>query len=176
MIFNGTSSRPARNFAEVSLLLNNTARTAPPAYNDRPDRSHPPHQTTTVPPTASTGKSAARACDAVCRYGDGRELPGPRLSGPRYGMINAKHRNAASFSKNQRASPAVCPPPRSRTSPARADQNLQRVRPRRQHGRPLQHAEKTNSRRRNTKISATRSRTRNHHRLSGMAPAGGACR
>jgi chromosome segregation protein len=34
VIFNGTSSRPARNFAEVSLLLNNTARTAPPAYND----------------------------------------------------------------------------------------------------------------------------------------------
>lgn len=34
VIFNGTSSRPARNFAEVSLLLNNTTRTAPPAYND----------------------------------------------------------------------------------------------------------------------------------------------
>lgn len=34
VIFNGTSSRPARNFAEVSLLLNNTSRTAPAAYND----------------------------------------------------------------------------------------------------------------------------------------------
>ncbi len=34
VIFNGTSSRAARNFAEVSLLLNNSTRTAPPAYND----------------------------------------------------------------------------------------------------------------------------------------------
>lgn len=34
VIFNGTSSRPARNFAEVSLLLNNSTRTAPAAYND----------------------------------------------------------------------------------------------------------------------------------------------
>lgn len=34
VIFNGTSSRPARNFAEVSLLLNNSLRTAPAAYND----------------------------------------------------------------------------------------------------------------------------------------------
>ncbi len=33
VIFNGTSSRPKRNFAEVSLLLNNSDRTAPPAYN-----------------------------------------------------------------------------------------------------------------------------------------------
>lgn len=33
VIFNGTSTRSARNFAEVSLLLNNTARTAPAAYN-----------------------------------------------------------------------------------------------------------------------------------------------
>lgn len=34
VIFNGTSSRSARNFAEVSLLLNNVSRTAPAAYND----------------------------------------------------------------------------------------------------------------------------------------------
>ncbi len=34
VIFAGTSSRPARNFAEVSLLLNNSTRTAPAAYND----------------------------------------------------------------------------------------------------------------------------------------------
>ncbi len=34
VIFAGTSTRPARNFAEVSLLLDNSARTAPPAYND----------------------------------------------------------------------------------------------------------------------------------------------
>jgi chromosome segregation protein len=34
VIFNGTASRPARNFAEVSLLLNNVSRTAPAAYND----------------------------------------------------------------------------------------------------------------------------------------------
>ncbi|PZQ44273.1 MAG: chromosome segregation protein SMC [Micavibrio aeruginosavorus] len=34
VIFAGTSSRPARNFAEVSLLLNNASRTAPAAYND----------------------------------------------------------------------------------------------------------------------------------------------
>ena len=34
VIFNGTSSRSARNFAEVSLLLNNASRTAPAAYND----------------------------------------------------------------------------------------------------------------------------------------------
>jgi chromosome segregation protein len=33
VIFNGTSSRPARNFAEVGLLLNNATRSAPAAYN-----------------------------------------------------------------------------------------------------------------------------------------------
>ena len=33
VIFNGTSDRPARNFAEVSLLLDNTERSAPAAYN-----------------------------------------------------------------------------------------------------------------------------------------------
>ncbi len=34
VIFAGTSARPARNFAEVSLVLNNSTRTAPPQYND----------------------------------------------------------------------------------------------------------------------------------------------
>jgi len=33
VIFNGTDARPARNFAEVSLLLDNTTRMAPAAYN-----------------------------------------------------------------------------------------------------------------------------------------------
>ncbi|MEM6811877.1 MAG: chromosome segregation protein SMC [Pseudomonadota bacterium] len=33
VIFNGTSDRPARNFAEVSLLLDNQSRKAPAAYN-----------------------------------------------------------------------------------------------------------------------------------------------
>ncbi len=33
VIFNGTATRSARNLAEVSLLLNNSARTAPAAYN-----------------------------------------------------------------------------------------------------------------------------------------------
>lgn len=34
VIFNGTSERPARNFAEVSLLLGNEERDAPAAYNN----------------------------------------------------------------------------------------------------------------------------------------------
>lgn len=33
VIFNGTDARPARNFAEVSLLLDNSAHEAPAAYN-----------------------------------------------------------------------------------------------------------------------------------------------
>ena len=33
VIFNGTDQRPARNFAEVSLLLDNSSREAPSAYN-----------------------------------------------------------------------------------------------------------------------------------------------
>jgi len=33
VIFNGTDARPARNFAEVSLLLDNSDRSAPAAYN-----------------------------------------------------------------------------------------------------------------------------------------------
>ncbi len=33
VIFNGTGTRPPRNFAEVSLLLDNTAREAPSVYN-----------------------------------------------------------------------------------------------------------------------------------------------
>lgn len=35
VIFNGTDSRPARNVAEVSLVLDNAERTAPAGYNDR---------------------------------------------------------------------------------------------------------------------------------------------
>ena len=34
VIFSGGGSRPARNFAEVSLLLDNASRTAPAAFND----------------------------------------------------------------------------------------------------------------------------------------------
>ncbi len=34
VIFSGTDQRSARNFAEVSILLDNTMRTAPSAYND----------------------------------------------------------------------------------------------------------------------------------------------
>jgi chromosome segregation protein len=34
VIFAGASARPARNYAEVSLLLGNEDRTAPPAFND----------------------------------------------------------------------------------------------------------------------------------------------
>ena len=37
VIFSGTDRRSARNFAEVSLLLNNTSRTAPAAYNNNDD-------------------------------------------------------------------------------------------------------------------------------------------
>lgn len=37
VIFNGTDQRPARNFAEVSLLLDNSTRTAPSAYNNDED-------------------------------------------------------------------------------------------------------------------------------------------
>ena len=34
VIFAGTSSRPARNLAEVTLTLDNEERTAPAAFND----------------------------------------------------------------------------------------------------------------------------------------------
>lgn len=34
VIFNGTQNRPARNMAEVSMLLDNTQKTAPAAYNE----------------------------------------------------------------------------------------------------------------------------------------------
>src|SRR5437868_8725837 len=34
VIFSGTNSRPARNTAEVMLAIDNTARTAPAAFND----------------------------------------------------------------------------------------------------------------------------------------------
>ncbi len=34
VIFNGTATRPQRNFAEVTLLLDNSDRSAPAAYND----------------------------------------------------------------------------------------------------------------------------------------------
>jgi len=34
VIFNGTSARPARNYAEVSLLMNNKTHSAPAAYNE----------------------------------------------------------------------------------------------------------------------------------------------
>ncbi len=37
VIFNGTGNRPPRNFAEVSLLLDNTTRKAPSAYNSEED-------------------------------------------------------------------------------------------------------------------------------------------
>ena len=34
VIFAGAATRPARNFAEVSLILDNTDRLAPPGFND----------------------------------------------------------------------------------------------------------------------------------------------
>src|ERR1700757_5183559 len=34
VIFNGTEKRPARNMAEVSLLMDNTARSAPSPWNN----------------------------------------------------------------------------------------------------------------------------------------------
>lgn len=34
VIFNGSDARPARNLAEVGLVIDNTARTAPPTFND----------------------------------------------------------------------------------------------------------------------------------------------
>src|SRR5690606_22581543 len=34
VIFGGTDTRPARNVAEVTLLLDNAARSAPPGYNN----------------------------------------------------------------------------------------------------------------------------------------------
>ncbi len=34
VIFSGTNTRPARNFAEVALVLDNQEHTAPPEYND----------------------------------------------------------------------------------------------------------------------------------------------
>ena len=34
VIFSGTQNRPARNFSEVTIYLDNADRTAPPAYND----------------------------------------------------------------------------------------------------------------------------------------------
>src|SRR5690554_3280777 len=34
VIFSGSNSRPARNSAEVALLLDNSARTAPAPFND----------------------------------------------------------------------------------------------------------------------------------------------
>ena len=34
VIFSGTSTRPSRNMAEVTVALDNSARTAPPAFND----------------------------------------------------------------------------------------------------------------------------------------------
>jgi chromosome segregation protein len=36
VIFGGTSARPSRNYAEVSLQIDNSDRRAPPAFNDRP--------------------------------------------------------------------------------------------------------------------------------------------
>ena len=37
VIFNGTASRPQRNFAEVGLLLDNSGKAAPAAYNAEED-------------------------------------------------------------------------------------------------------------------------------------------
>lgn len=34
VIFSGSSDRPERNMAEVSIVLDNSSRTAPPAFND----------------------------------------------------------------------------------------------------------------------------------------------
>src|SRR5581483_1749296 len=34
VIFSGTNQRPARNSAEVTIFIDNSARTAPPEFND----------------------------------------------------------------------------------------------------------------------------------------------
>ena len=65
VIFGGSGRRPARNLAEVALTLDNSARDAPFAFNDRAD-DRGRRGASSAAPARPTGSTAARRGPATC--------------------------------------------------------------------------------------------------------------
>ena len=65
VIFSGSGNRPARNTAEVTLVVDNADRTAPVAFNDAEhDRDHAGGSS--AKPARSTASTAATCAPATC--------------------------------------------------------------------------------------------------------------
>ncbi|MEL6127336.1 MAG: AAA family ATPase, partial [Pseudomonadota bacterium] len=93
VIFAGASSRPARNYAEVTLTLDNTDRLAPPAFNDQ-DRIEIVRRITRDAGSAfKTNGKDARARDVQMLFADastGSHSPALVRQGQISELINAK--------------------------------------------------------------------------------------
>ena len=93
VIFAGASARPARNYAEVSLLLGNEDRTAPPAFNDADSLEVVRRITRDVGSAYKANGKETRARDVQMLFADastGAHSPALVRQGQISELINAK--------------------------------------------------------------------------------------
>ena len=123
VIFAGTAGRPARNMAEVLLTLDNAARGAPAAYNERAgDQRHAEDRARQrlAVPGQWPRRAGARRADAVRGRGVRRAHHGDRQPGagrrPRQRQAGG---TAPGARRRRRHHRPPRPPSRGRASPAR---------------------------------------------------------
>ena len=93
VIFAGASARPARNYAEVSLILGNEDRTAPPAFNDADSLEVVRRITRDVGSAYKANGKETRARDVQMLFADastGAHSPALVRQGQISELINAK--------------------------------------------------------------------------------------
>jgi chromosome segregation protein len=96
VIFAGSATRPARNFAEVALILDNSDRTAPVGFNDEDTLEIVRRITRDVGSAYKAGKRDVRARDVQMLFVDastGAHSPALVRQGPIAELINAKPKN-----------------------------------------------------------------------------------
>ena len=96
VIFAGTSSRPARNHAEVALHIDNTDRLAPAAFNDTDLLEISRRITRDIGSAYRVGQKDVRARDVQMLFADGAtgaHSPALVRQGQISELINAKPRN-----------------------------------------------------------------------------------
>jgi chromosome segregation protein len=96
VIFAGAATRPARNFAEVHVQIDNAQRLAPAGFNDSRSHRHraPDHPRRGQRLQAQRqGRARARCADAVRRCLHRGAFARAGAAGPDRGVINAKPKN-----------------------------------------------------------------------------------
>ncbi|MDQ7070452.1 MAG: chromosome segregation protein SMC [Rhodobacterales bacterium] len=96
VIFAGAATRPARNFAEVALILDNADRTAPVGFNDEDTLEIVRRITRDVGSAYKAGKRDVRARDVQMLFADastGAHSPALVRQGQIAELINAKPKN-----------------------------------------------------------------------------------